>query len=484
MPIEDIIKETDIAKRVAGLKKGRLSDSPTIEKYKKQWDPYQHEIFNPVTRPDKTVWYNKPDDAEDAEPTLSRIEYVARLCISMQKLIVKRAASFLFGNPVKTISSEEGSVISEAVDRILRDNKQNSLNRKVARILFSSTEVAEYWYPRLSDEKFSTYGFETDLKIKCAIFSPLKGDTLYPYFNEQGDMVAFSREYKVKEDDKDVTYFETWTNTQYFKVKQVDSGWVEALDGKPTKIQLGKIPIVYACQESVEWADVQNLIERLETLLSTFADIVSYNAAPKNFVTGKVLGFSKKGEAGVIIQGEEGADIKVLSWDQAPEAVRLEIETLFRLIFTLTQTPDISFEAVKGMGSAASGNSLRMLFLDPHLKVMDKMEIFDDYLQRRLNILKAFVGIMSSKTNEAAKIELTPEVIPFMVDDEKDKIDNLVTAVSGGIMSKETAVSQNPLVEDVKGEMDLIKSEAAEGQAIADKIAGSPEGLDELQNQE
>ena len=75
-----------------------------------------------------------------------------------------------------------------------------------------------------------------------------------------------------------------------------------------------------------------------------------------------------------------------VSWQNAPESVKLEIETPLKMIYTITQTPDISFDAVKGLG-AISGIALKLLFMDAHLKVQDKREIFDDYLQRRVNII-------------------------------------------------------------------------------------------------
>mgnify|MGYP007057868075 FL=1 len=83
-------------------------------------------------------------------------------------------------------------------------------------------------------------------------------------------------------------------------------------------------------QPAVEWEDVQNLIDRLEKLLSNFADTNDYHASPKIFTTGTILGWAKKGESGAVIEGEEGATAQYLSWAQAPESVKLEIETLLR----------------------------------------------------------------------------------------------------------------------------------------------------------
>ena len=85
----------------------------------------------------------------------------------------------------------------KAVKRVLFDTKSRTLNRKVARAIYSSTESAELWYP--VEKPTKNYGFDSTHKLRVAIFSPLFGDRLYPYFDETGDMVAFSREYVVKD---------------------------------------------------------------------------------------------------------------------------------------------------------------------------------------------------------------------------------------------------------------------------------------------
>jgi hypothetical protein len=46
------------------------------------------------------------------------------------------------------------------------------------------------------------YGFSSKYKLRCTVFSPLLGDTLYPVFDDSGDMVAFSREFSKKKTGK------------------------------------------------------------------------------------------------------------------------------------------------------------------------------------------------------------------------------------------------------------------------------------------
>ncbi|MDR1632155.1 MAG: phage portal protein [Dysgonamonadaceae bacterium] len=125
-------------------------------------------------------------------------------------------------------------------------------------------------------------------------------EKLYPYFDETGDMIAFSRQFSIiDKKGKTTTYFETYTDTEHRMWKQEESAW-EIVEGYPKPITIGKIPIIYGKQDFVEWEDVQGLIDRLETLLSNFADTNDYHSSPKIVVKGDVLGFAQKGESGAI----------------------------------------------------------------------------------------------------------------------------------------------------------------------------------------
>lgn len=280
-------------------------------------------------------------------------------------------------------------------------------------------------------------------------------------------MIAFSREY-TRKDNKGVkyTYFETYTEKEHRLWITTNNQW-QLVEGYPKPNIIGKIPVIYGRQPAVEWEDVQGLIDRLEKLLSNFADTNDYHASPKIFTTGSILGFAKKGESGAIIEGEEGATAQYLAWQNAPESVKLEIETLLRLIYTITQTPDISFDAVKGIG-AVSGIALKLLFLDAHLKVQDKMEIFDDYLQRRINVIQAFLEKMNAKDvefgNACQSLTIEPEIVPFMIEDEKANAD-LAMTVTGqkAIASRKTGIKKLGWVKDIDTELKEIEAEEAVG---------------------
>src|SRR5690606_37676106 len=167
------------------------------------------------------------------------------------------------------------------------------------------------------------------------------------------------------------------------------------------------------------------------------------------------------GEAGAILEGGPGSKAQYLSWNHAPESVRLEIDTLLGNIYSLTQTPNISFDSVKGLG-ALSGIALKLLFLDAHLKVKNKEEIFSPYLQRRNSILTSYAGLLdASMASDAAAIDLYDTIVPYMIEDIKEMVETLVAGNGNQpIISQEKAVRLSPFADDPEGDYKKIQEEA------------------------
>ena len=470
MTIQEIFKLDTSNKVIQELKSRRFVAQPDVASAQKALDPKLHDINDPILRPDKRVKVDADNDANSAQKVIDtggessnyKIEKVARIKLAIQKLIINRAVSFCFGNPVAynaTPENDNQQLVVKALNRILYDNKTNSLNRKIGRAIFGFKECAEVWYP-VSTEN-ANYGFASQYKLRCTLFSPELGDTLYPYWDETGDMVAFSREFSQKAGDgKAIDYFETYTDTEHWLWKRGENGF-EVVEGYPRPISIGKIPVIYGHQDHFETEDVDSLIDRLETLLSNFADTNDYHASPKIFVTGQINGWSKKGESGAVIEGEEGSTMEYKSWANAPESVKLEIETLLRMIYTITQTPDISFDAVKGLG-AISGIALKLLFMDAHLKVQDKKEIFDDYLQRRVNVIKAYIGQFNTTLeSECEEMSIEPEITPYMLTSEIDELNYWMTANGNKpVISQEESVEKVGLSANPKDTFEKIQEEA------------------------
>jgi SPP1 family phage portal protein len=417
----------------------------------KQYNPKDHDIKDPAKRPDKIV---ESDNGASTVP-------VSRLSIAFQKQIVSRAAAFLVGNPIVLRATAKPGIETDflsVMQKTWDDNKLDYESKSLVKTMKSETEVAELWYTEVAEPEYwlNTPNDGSQFRLRVKIIANSKGDSLYPVFNKSGDMIAFGRAYIVKEAGKNVEHYDVYTDkTIYYGVKS-DQGFL--VENKPNVV--GKIPVVYYSQPEPEWADVQDLIDRLERLISNHADTNDYFGSPIIFVEGEVLGFAKKGEQGKVIEAKNGAKASYLSWDNSPESVKLEMENLRSLIFGISDTPDISFDKVAGMG-AYSGIALKMIFLGAHMKAADGEEIFGKGIQRRINYLKAALAKINVKLEPALPLSIKPKFEYYVPKNEMEKIEMLnLAAGAKAIISQKTAVSLNPLVEDAETEMKNLEDEA------------------------
>ena len=474
MIIQDILKQD-----IEAVRKELMKDFGLIKvNYKgtdsdvaKQYNVDTHDVNDTAKRPNKIV--KKPTGTFDKDgnaQTQDVSQAVARILLKLQSLIVDRRAAFLIGDGIKLTSKADNpnqEALFEMVRQIWVGNKLDFRSRTIARILFKECEVAELWYLQ-EDMTFwqrlvAKLGLaQSKFSFRMKILANSLGDYLYPHFDEFGDMDAFSREYSIKDGEKVTSKYEIYTADSIYKFTKSDSGWLPD-QGYPTKNPLQKIPVIYYYQPYPEWNDVQSLIDRLEKLLSNFADSNDYFGSPMIKVKGEVSGFAGKDDSGKVIQlTGEGADADYLTWDQAPEAIKLEIDTLLNMIYSLSQTPDISFSQLKSLGNTFTGVALKMLFMDAHLACMTKMETFGEMIQRRVNLIKAASGnvIAVKYTKDVDSLEIEPEFNFFMPQNDTETITNLTTATGNkAIMSQKTAVYQNPWVSDPAAELLQIQEE-------------------------
>lgn len=455
---------TDIEGNFTKLRDTAVAEKPVKDTvtFLKQYDPEKHDIMDTAKRPDKII-------ETDSGPSSTK---VARIPVSMQKHIVDFAAAVMCATPVQIVSKPETDIEKEMLSVIRRtwhDNKLDYDNMPIAQMLMSETEVAEIWY---KDDTDGTYWNNTSMagskfRMRMLIAAPSKGDTLTPVFNRQGDMILFMREFKSKEAGKNVDYCEMYTDTEIFIGVKKEGDWVVTKGPNAFK----KIPVVYYSQAAPEWADVQRMIDRYETSLSNHADSNDYFSSPIVFVEGEIEGFASKGEQGKVLKGTNGAKAELLTWDQSPESMKLEQTNLRTLIHVLTKTLDLSIDQMKAMG-VFSGTALKLLFFPAHLKAALKVAIFGKGIQRRLNIIKAGLAVIKTTLEPASALQVSPLFTFFLPTNDKETIEMIDSAVSGGFLSRETAIERNPLVSDPEKEAVRIKEE--EKNANPDEIFTQP----------
>jgi SPP1 family phage portal protein len=488
--LNSLIADNDISKLKTALEFNK--DVMCITNAINQYNTLKHDVFDETKRPKKKVTSSNEEGKEQIE----RFIDVTRIGIPFQKKIVNQAVAIL-GSPIPecTPNGNVETAMFDGVKLIEQDNKMDFKFKKISRHAMSESECAELWYMQSTDPAFwQGTGVNGNFKMKNQImhksYDPIARtgcDDLYPVYDFYNDMIAFGRGYKIKVIDDtsgtlvDEEHLDIYTaDRHYFYKKVAGTDWIVNIDDSFTYMDskgqekqyvgdglagipnnIGKIPVIYY-PHPIEWADVQSMIERLEKKMSNHADTNDRFDSPILFAEGDVLGFPDKDDSGKLLIGKNGAKANYLTWDNAPESMRMEIENLFKLIYSMTNSADFSFEQVKGLGDL-SGVALKMIFMDTHMKAAINEELLGESVQRRYNFLKAALIMIDPKLKPAANLKIKPKFEYFLPENVKEKVDILNTALAAGLISKETAVGLMPksLVSNAKEELKRISDEEA-----------------------
>lgn len=442
----------------------------TLEETEKEFDPYRHNVMDRTKRKRKKVKVPTGKTDPHTGEKLYKEKYIerCRVAVPFQRVLTERPVGFLFSIPVEykmqNEVNDERQRLFDVVMRVLHKNKIKYLDKKLARAIFRQRECAELWYFELDAS-----GKPSTMRVK--LLTPLDGDRMYPHFDEYDHMDGFAREYVVRDEENILTrHFDVYTDEYVYNYINGGSGY-ELVSTRRHGFK--KIPIVYYRQEETEWNIVQPVIERVEELLSNWGDTNDYFGMPSYFTKGRLKGFAEKGETGRVYQGDgEGADMKVLSWDSSPTSVTGELANLINIIFSYTQTPDISFENMKTLGNNTSGTAIKLMFTDPHMKVGVKIELFGECFTRRYNIVQNGVvttGVPGEKAipeRVADEIDVEPQFTPYFPKNEYEEIQILQASVQKPTMSQEEGVRQNPRVNNPKEVMEQLQQESQAGMVM------------------
>lgn len=442
LPIDDVIS----------VLKEKSVRVPSWIKLIKAYEPTLHEIVtDTITRKDKI----KSDGTK---------EEASRIYVGLEKLLTKRMTEFMFAIPVKRVyhnieGNETRQQIAKAIEAIYKYARIDTENIKRSTSFFAACEIFTIWY--VVEKPNTLYGFNSKYKLKCKTYSPMDGVSLYPLFDELGDMVAMSFEYKKKIKDEEITFFETYTADRHYKWKQDNNGWIAVITGEP--IQLMKIPGVYAFRQVPIYHGLTRLRKELEYTLSRNSDVIAYNASPVLKVSGKMLGEEDKGESRRLFRVEQGGDVSYVSWSQAIEAVKYHIDTLLRLYWMQSQMPDISFDNMSKLGNIGF-DARQTLLTDAHLKVGDESGAWIEAFDREANVVKEFLKHMNTAwASEIDNVEVENIITPFIQMDEDSAINRAIKSNGGKpVASHLESIQMAGISNDPITTLEQIRKEEAE----------------------
>jgi hypothetical protein len=457
MPVLEEILSLAPEETVAALQVKAIT-VPEWEVLKNEYDPAMHPVMTDASYADIV-----DDDGV--------VEKVTRLAFDLQRLAVKRTTELCFGIPVKrnySTKTDGEKEVAKAIEAIMQRNRINSVNIERGNMLFAGCEVATIWFA--TEEQNTLYGFESKLKLRCRNYSPMNGDSIYPLFDaETNDMVALSFGYVRKEKDRDVQYLDVYTADKHIRYKRVEA-WEEEL----TEISaIGKIPITYCYRPSPAWENMSDIVYELEWVLSRNGNYLRKNSKPVMvvFTDAEKIPFGEEKNENTEFKSvflyPKGSEVRYVTWDQAIENLRFYTSELRQSFFTQLQLPDWSYESMKT--TPMSGEARKQMFIDAWLKVLQESGRLIEMLDREINIVKAFLKIMlPAKEKDIDNIQVTNEITPFSISDDKEKISNIMQATGGKpILPQRDGVAMLGWADDVDKAMEQLQQEDTDN-AIAE----------------
>jgi len=447
----DIKSITDVERTpgaiISDLKKNTIS-VPSWTTLVKEYDPKNHPVMDKHLYPDKVK--------------KGKIELVTRIMLDFQRLAACRMTELCFGIPVKRKykpekDNKEQKRASVIMEKIFKRNRIDMINIERGKYLFAGCEVATLWYSQLEDNNL--YGESSKLKLRCKNFSPVDGESLYPYFDEFDDMKAMSIAYSRTEADKTTNYFETYTEFEHIRWSGIGGTWSEDIR---EAITLGKISMIYGYRPTPIWEDTSNNVYEMEWTLSRNGNYIRKNSKPNyNIFSDEQVstGKSKDDDFVSVHQYPANAKAEYSTWPQATDSLKFQIDTLSRMFFTQLQLADMSYENMKS--APMSGEARKMMFLDSQLKVIDESGRWLEYFDREVNVVRAYMKVMYPKLADAIDALTVENIItPFMIDDEKERAEILATATGNkAFISQEEAVRKFGAVDNVDDEMKRLQDE-------------------------
>lgn len=446
---EILSSDNDIASKIT-LLKNKSVETIDWSVLVKDYDPLLHKIVN-----DK-------DGREDKTRSNGKIDQASRIYIGLEKLLTKRITEFTFAIPIKRVYSyDEGNAIQksivDAIEAIYKHARIDTENIKRGNAYYASCEIFTIWY--CEKKQNSLYGFDSSYKLKCKTYSPMDGVSLWPLFDELGDMLAMSFEYVKTVETKKIVFFETYTATRHIKWSQSDGGeWKEV--NNDDIVTLNKIPGVYLYRQYPVYHGLTKIREEIEYALSRNSDVVAYNSAPVLKVSGLMKGEETKGTTQRIFRVENGGDVSYVSWQQANSALEYHVRTMLELYWMQAQMPDISATTMAKLGNIGY-DARQTILTDAHLRIGDESGPWIEAFEREFNVIKAFLGEMNTKfKTELDKVTCEHIISPFIQNDEMNEIKKWQIANGGKpLISQIDSIKNAGLTDDAEQTYKTIQEE-------------------------
>jgi len=376
-----------------------------------------------------------------------------RIPIPYQQFINEVALVFLYGRPVKWLQESEGTDYAfDAYKNLLKEIRFDAHVRECKRLAGAEGSAA-ILYHTYKDQ-------DNKPKLLLNVLAKSKDDDIYTIKDQYKRLMAFGWGYTLTEaGGKSVYHIDIYTAESIYRCKRITMGW-EVMSMQNV---IGKIPVILFEQE-VEHAGVQHMIERVESMESTDADVNDRFANPAMVATADIINaLPKAEEEAKLYILKDGGEIKYLTWDDASESKKNEYDRLDKHILNKSFTPDVDFDNMKSL-SNLSAKALKQMMMLAVIKAEKRKETHDGYMNRHANLMRAIMGNVIDYANKAKydALVLGHEFQEPFGEDVSDALNDILKQFGAGALSLQTTLEMSYLVKNAKTELARIKEEQTE----------------------
>lgn len=426
----------------------------------REFYPTGHKINSPEFYPNRIKY--------DEEKKRFFEEKVFRASFPFQMIITAQQLVHLCGNDIRFEPTDTKD--DEAKNQLFLQFQQGWLDKKM--------EVT--FYELAKSVKITGDGavvfYLKNGKLYTKNLSFLDGDTLFPHYDTiTGEIDAFARKYtEYDEQGKEtITWVEVWDNKYMHLYRQEQQG-IQAAVSKIKQLfgmegytlvdkkqhNFNKCPVVYMRDKHGPcWTFSQDNIDKYELAISHLCQNNMAYAFPIMILKGedvKIEG-DMYGAVKAITMGQDDS-ASFMSRPESPEAFRLQIETLLKMIFMgsfAVVPPDVKSGDLPGV-------SIKLIYSPSVDKAMLDAKEFDTAIDGMKQLFIYGYGIETGKATQFATLSIFSFIEPYIHQNTAELINNLVQSVNSGILSKQTASTLTTF--DKNNEFDRIIKEAKEEQ--------------------
>ncbi len=360
---------------------------------------------------------------------------VKKLVLQNAKTILNFHSTYLLGNPISLVGTEE---VVKQVQDVYRFGNYNDIDFKILDKMNKFGDSYEYVY-------------KDGDRIKSKLIATEDG---HPVFDDKGEYVAF------------IEYWTNIDNISYWNVYTIDKVYNWCNEGGYTRLvkeynnSSKSLPIHYYGISDADDMFGEGLLEiiipildEIEDLLSKMGDsIYTLSLNPLLLTTGQAIeGTVSNDSVGYNVALEVGSDMRYVNAEMDYNTIKYYLDTLNNNLNMCAYMPSI----LGGNGNIANVSevSLKLLYQLADVYAMLSEKAMRRGMDERLNIIRRLLNIESDDSYINVIFNYSrPQNM-------SELLDNIKKQFEMGSLSIQSIIEKSPLSSDVAMEMERLKNE-------------------------